>query len=301
MQTYDLLMLAVLGGLTLYGYFKGMAWQIAYIASFVASYFLATRFADQLAPNITFVNPPANKFAAMFIIYVVSSFFVWMIFRVVRKMIDSVKMEGFDHQMGAIIGFVRGVLWCVGLTFFAVTLLPEAQKQMIISSRSGYYIARLLDETDSLFPPEVHQVVGPYLNRLNNELRSNGTTPIAPNQPNNIPPNGAQPNGSQFNNWAANAAGNLIQNAWGQNNAPSNNTNNWGQPPQQQSTNNQQTNNSNWPSWPNSNAPVNQQTGNSPNPNWPSNPFSAQSAGNQPPASAPAATPANPASWAPWP
>ena len=53
MATYDLLMLAILVGLTLYGYFKGMAWQIAYVASFVASYFLAVRFADRIAPYVT--------------------------------------------------------------------------------------------------------------------------------------------------------------------------------------------------------------------------------------------------------
>ena len=93
-------------------------------------------------------------------------------FRVVRKGIDSVKMEGFDHQMGALLGFGRGVLWCVGVTFFAVTLLPATQKQQIVNSRSGFYIARLLDETNSLFPPEVHQIVGPYLNRLETELQS---------------------------------------------------------------------------------------------------------------------------------
>lgn len=172
MATYDLLMLAILVGLTLYGYFKGMAWQIAYVASFVASYFLAVRFADRIAPQITFVNPPANKFVAMAIIYAGASFAIWMIFRVVRKMIDSVKMEGFDHQMGALIGFGRGVLWCVGLTFVALTVvpLPDGAKQQIVNTKSGYYIARLIDETDSLFPPEVHQVVGPYLDRLGDEL-----------------------------------------------------------------------------------------------------------------------------------
>jgi membrane protein required for colicin V production len=174
MATYDLLMLAILIGLTLYGYFKGMAWQVAYIASFVVSYFVATRFADRIAPSITFVNPPANKFVAMLLIYIACSFAVWTLFRLVSKMIDSVKMEGFDHQMGALIGFLRGVLWCVGVTFFAVTLLPATQKQQIIASRSGHYIARLVDETESLFPPEVHQVVGPYLDRLGNELDGNG-------------------------------------------------------------------------------------------------------------------------------
>ncbi|TWT41559.1 CvpA family protein [Botrimarina hoheduenensis] len=181
MQTYDLLMLAILGGLTIYGYFKGMAWQIAYIASFVAGYFVATKYADRLAPSITFVNPPANKFVAMLIIYAVCAFAVWMLFRVVSKAIDSVKMEGFDHQMGAIIGFARGVLWCVGVTFFAVTLLPPSFKQQIIGSQSGRYIARLLDETHSLFPPEVHQIIGPYLDRLENELDGGGA--VANGQP----------------------------------------------------------------------------------------------------------------------
>lgn len=180
MQTYDLLMLAILGGLTIYGYFKGMAWQIAYITSFVASYFVAVRYADRLAPNITFVNPPANKFAAMLIVYAGCAFAVWMLFRIVRKAIDSVKMDGFDHQMGAIIGFARGVLWCVGVTFFAVTLLPPTFKQQIIGSQSGRYIARLLDETDSLFPPEVHQVIGPYLDRLESELGSGAPAAAAP-------------------------------------------------------------------------------------------------------------------------
>ncbi|MEQ8846621.1 CvpA family protein [Botrimarina sp.] len=174
MATYDLLMIAILGGLTLYGYFKGMAWQVAYIASFVASYFVAVRFADRVAPQITFVNPPANKFVAMLLIYVGTSFVIWMLFRMVRNAIDSVKMEGFDHQMGAIIGFARGVLWCVAVTFFAMTLafVPGQMKQQIVASRSGYYIARLVDETDTLFPPEVHQVVGPYLDRLGSELDS---------------------------------------------------------------------------------------------------------------------------------
>lgn len=172
MATYDLLMLAILIGLTLYGYFKGMAWQIAYVASFVVSYFIATRFADQIAPRITFVNPPANKFVAMLLIYAVASFGVWMIFRMVRRVIDSVKMEGFDHQMGAILGFGRGVLWCVGVTFIVLTVLPlpVTQKQQVVNSKSGYYIAQLINKTDSLFPPEVHQVVGPYLDRLENEL-----------------------------------------------------------------------------------------------------------------------------------
>lgn len=273
MATYDLLMIAILVGLTMYGYFKGMAWQIAYVASFVASYFVAVRFADQLAPQITFVNPPANKFVAMLLIYAASSFAVWTVFRVVRRGIDSVKMEGFDHQMGAIIGFGRGVLWCVGVTFFAVTLLPATQKQQIVNSQSGYYIARVLDKTDSFIPPEWHQVVGPYLDRLNSEL-NNGQNG-APAQP------VQQPNG-----WPSGAAASQPASSWGQ---PSVAKPSSGQP------------STAWPSaaqpssWPQS-APA--QSPSRPQPSasdfgWPS--------AAAPPSGGQTGTPAQPASWPQWP
>lgn len=265
MATYDLLMIAILVGLTMYGYFKGMAWQIAYVASFVASYFVAVRFADQLAPQITFVNPPANKFVAMLLIYAASSFAVWTVFRVVRRGIDSVKMEGFDHQMGAIIGFGRGVLWCVGVTFFAVTLLPATQKQQIVNSQSGYYIARLLDETDSLFPPEVHQVVGPYLDRLGNELHAGQNGAAAPaQQPAGWPASGG---GSQpAPSWGQPAAANPQPSGW-----PTNQPSGWPQP---------------------SGAPPNSQP-KATDYGWPS-------ANSQPPAGSPSGTPAQPASWPQW-
>lgn len=204
MQTYDLLMIAVLVGMTLYGYSKGMAWQIAYIASFVASYFVAMRFADRLAPQLTFVGPPANKFVAMLLIYAGTSLAVWFAFRVVDKAIDSVKMEGFDHQMGALIGLGRGTLWCVALTFFALTLpvLTTTQKQGIVGSKSGHYIALLLDKSESIVPPEVHQVIGPYLDRLENELNQGNAPGGAPFQPpQNYPP--AQP--GVFPAWPQNA------------------------------------------------------------------------------------------------
>lgn len=169
MQPYDYLMLFVLGGLTIYGYAKGMAWQIAYLTSFFFSYFVAVKFSDQLAP-IFGDAVPWNKFMAMAAIYIGFSFVTWMIFRNIKGGIDKVRLESFDHQMGALIGAARGVLWCVGITFFAVTLLPDSQKHQVVASQSGRYIAKLLDGADSIMPPEVHQVIGPHLEQLETEL-----------------------------------------------------------------------------------------------------------------------------------
>jgi membrane protein required for colicin V production len=172
MQTYDLLMLFVLVATTLFGYWKGMAWQIASLASLVVSYFAALRFSAQLAPTFG-DTAPLNRFVAMLVIYIVTSFVIWTLFRLVSGAIDKVKLETFDSQMGAMVGAAKGVLLCVAITFFAVTLLPPAQGEAIVNSQSGRYIVALLDKSHSVFPPEVHQIIDPYLNKVEQRLNPN--------------------------------------------------------------------------------------------------------------------------------
>ena len=172
MQTYDLLMLLVLVAATFFGFWKGMAWQVASLASLVVSYFAALRFADQLAPMIS-NHAPWNKFVAMLAIYIATSFVIWTLFRLVSGVIDRVKLDGFDRQMGALIGFAKGVLLAIAITFFAVTILPQNQKDMIIASRTGEYIVRLLDKTHAIVPPEIHEVIHPYVQRIEQRLDPN--------------------------------------------------------------------------------------------------------------------------------
>ena len=168
MQTYDMLMLVVLVAATVFGFWKGMAWQIASLASLIVSYFASLKFAEQLAPLFG-QQAPWNKFVAMFAIYVGASFIIWMLFRFVAGAIDKIKLETFDKQLGAMFGFAKGVLLCIGITFFAVTVVP-AQADAIVGSQSGHYIVALLDKAHSVFPPEIHQAIDPYLNKIEEKL-----------------------------------------------------------------------------------------------------------------------------------
>ena len=54
----------------MFGFWKGMAWQIASLASLVVSYFAALRFSEQLAPMFG-DQAPLNRFVAMLAIYIV--------------------------------------------------------------------------------------------------------------------------------------------------------------------------------------------------------------------------------------
>lgn len=173
MQAYDIMMLVVLGVATLLGFRKGLAWQVASIAAIFVSYLVALRFRDRVAEFIS-ATPPWNTFLAMLLVYIASSLVIWMMFQLVRGVIDRAKLKEFDHHLGAVFGLLKGVVLCVIITLFAVTLLPEDTRHQIIGSRSGLYIARLLDQAHGVMPEEVHEFLHPYIYRLD-ENHGTGT------------------------------------------------------------------------------------------------------------------------------
>jgi membrane protein required for colicin V production len=267
MQTYDLMMLLVLVATTLFGYWKGMAWQIASLASLVVSYFAALRFSAQLAPTFG-ETAPLNRFVAMLVIYIVTSFVIWTLFRLVSGAIDKVKLETFDSQMGALVGAAKGVLLCIAITFFAVTLLPPAQGEAIVNSQSGRYIVALLDKSHSVFPPEIHQIIDPYVNKVEERLNPN-----------------FQPHGNELQGLWPNQAAQSQSPAQPQMNWPQLPQINWPQPPAQPAQSQQPQ--SSWPTsiptaWP----PIQQQSAPQPHGNpsggprepnpFPSGPVSAE-------------------------
>lgn len=200
MEAYDVIMLAILVGLTLFGAWKGLAWQVAYLASIFVSFFVAVRFRGPVSTLIN-TDPPWNKFLAMLILYLGTSLVIWLAFRFVKDIIERVKLKEFDHHAGAVLGLLRGVLWCVIITLFAVTLFGEKQKNSILNSRSGRAIAHLLHNSHGIMPDELDQVLDPYLKPLNERISERlnfpdalkmgterGLFPDRDNEPDRFPP-----------------------------------------------------------------------------------------------------------------
>jgi membrane protein required for colicin V production len=173
MEVYDIIMLVVLVGTTAFGAYKGLAWQVASIAAIVASYYVAMNFRDEVAELID-ASPPWNMFLAMLILYVGTSFAIWMGFRYVSNLLDRVKLKEFDRQLGGLLGFAKGTLFCVIITLFAMTLLGDDHRRQIVQSHSGYYIAVVLDRSHSLMPSELHDVLHPYLHALDDRVDHTG-------------------------------------------------------------------------------------------------------------------------------
>jgi membrane protein required for colicin V production len=179
-QPYDIVMLVVLLGAALWGAWKGLVWQVAALAALLVSAAVAIHFSTPLAPYFSSAEP-WNRFFAMLVLYVLTSLAIWLVFRMVSGIVNRVKLREFDRQMGALFGLAKGVLFCVVITFFAVTL-SESVRQMVLKSYSGYAIARITQKANPILPEDVRAVIGKYIDELDQKLDPN----TQPSQPENI-------------------------------------------------------------------------------------------------------------------
>ncbi len=168
-EGYDLVMIGILAVASVLGYFKGMVWQLAWIAGIFASSFVAFRYGTPLA-SFFGQQAPWNRLAAMLALYAATSIAVWLIFRVISGAINAVQLSAFDHQMGLLLGMAKGVLLCVVVTFFAVTLAP-AYREQIVASQSGRLVAELIVRADVYLPKDVHETVDPFVKQFESELQ----------------------------------------------------------------------------------------------------------------------------------
>jgi len=160
------------------GYFKGIVWQLAWIAGIAASSFLALRFGTALAPFFG-QQAPWNRLIAMLAIYVGTSLAVWLVFRVVSGAINAVHLSAFDHQLGLVFGLAKGALICIVVTFFAVTLAP-AYRHQIVSSRSGRLVAEIIVRADEMLPPTIAEPVQPFVKQFEDQFTATGMGAAAP-------------------------------------------------------------------------------------------------------------------------
>jgi len=169
-QNYDFLMLAVLVGTILFGAWKGVAWQVAALASLVVSAGVAVHCSAPLAPYFS-AQEPWNRFLAMLVLYVLTAGVIWLLFRLVAGIIDRLKLKEFDRQLGALFGLAKGLLYCVIITFFAVTL-SEPARQAVLRSRSGDFIARGIQHANPILPEDVRSWLGKYIDELDEKLHA---------------------------------------------------------------------------------------------------------------------------------
>jgi membrane protein required for colicin V production len=169
-QFYDIVMLVVLAVAVIFGVWKGVAWQVAALASVFVSAAVAIHSSSSISGLFPY-EEPWNRYIAMLVLYVVTAGGIWLLFRLISNIIDRVKLKEFDRQLGAMFGLAKGVLYCVLITFFAVTL-SEPARQMVLVSRSGTLIARGIRNANPILPQDIRTHLGKYIDELDERLHA---------------------------------------------------------------------------------------------------------------------------------
>jgi membrane protein required for colicin V production len=177
MSVYDIAMIIVFLGAIWFGYWKGLAWQVASVAAIVLSYFVAITFPDAISSYIS-AEPPFNRFAAMLILFVGTSLVVWTLFASISKSLKKMELKGFDRQAGALVGAVKGAILCMVITMFSVALLGDRARDAIHDSKTGYYVVHGIDRLPGILPDQLAQYIHSYVETFRgNIVDENGLPP----------------------------------------------------------------------------------------------------------------------------
>jgi membrane protein required for colicin V production len=161
---YDMVMAAFLLFALIRGAMKGIVWQLAAIAAIVLCFYFSGTLSSEIAPMIP-VAAPANRWVAMFLLYVAFSFVSFGLARIVRNAMEKAKFEAFDRHLGAVFGLVKGVAFCLVVTFFVVTYSKEMH-DVVMNSHTAYASAIIMDRLHPVMPEKLHDVLNPYIHSL---------------------------------------------------------------------------------------------------------------------------------------
>lgn len=170
MQAYDIFVLGLLIAAAVWGARRGLAKQLATLASLVLGYMVAMQFRQVVAPLFD-ITPPWNVFAAMLALFMGTSLSIWIVFQLIHSRIQKLGLGNFDTQMGALFGLAKGALIAMIVTMFAVVMLSDHQRGFVLDSVSGWNICRILNQAHAIVPSEWQQAMAPYLDTMNDHAQ----------------------------------------------------------------------------------------------------------------------------------
>lgn len=167
---YDILVLGILVYFTVRGAARGMVWQLAGIAGIVVCFVFADAISAFAGPYVQ-LEPPLNNWVVLFGAYVVFTLISYVVAGQISEFLARVKLREFDRHLGAVFGFVKGVVLSLILTFLVVTMSEDA-RAALKQSRSGIAAAKIVKTVHPylpILPEQLVQALEKYIHLLDDE------------------------------------------------------------------------------------------------------------------------------------
>jgi membrane protein required for colicin V production len=158
---YDLLVLAIIVFFILFGLWKGLAFQVAGIASLILGFLVAIPGSAPIASWFG-STPPLNRFIAAGVLYALVSLGLFLAAFYYREFISKWKLDNWDRHLGGLFGALKGFLLSFALTFFAITCFPGL-RHPILSRPTGKLMAYTMHAFHPLWPAGFHEIIHSYI------------------------------------------------------------------------------------------------------------------------------------------
>ena len=146
MTTFDIIVYSILGLSVLFSLFKGFVKEIFSLLSYLGGYLMASKYQGVFSKVLmeSFSSKPISKVIAFTAIYILTAIIISLMGRVARGFIMSAtQLSGFDRLVGGIVGFAKGVMILVALTF-PLQYFPEVGKKLMKDSQTAPHLAQVL-------------------------------------------------------------------------------------------------------------------------------------------------------------
>ena len=110
-------------------------------------------------------EPPWNKLIAMTILFIAGFIAMWIIRGLLNDAIKAIRLKSADRSLGAVLGFAKGILLCLIITFFLV-IFSDKTRNFALESISGKYFARGIEKISVLIPEDVNEVLTKNIERF---------------------------------------------------------------------------------------------------------------------------------------
>jgi len=144
--TFDIVVCSILGLSLLSSLSKGFVKEVFSLLSYLGGFLLAIKYQGDFALVLTeaISSKPIAKVIAFVIIYVLAYTIISLMGKVIKGMLVSgTKLSMFDRLMGAIVGFGRGMVIVIALTF-PLQFFPEIMRTVTKGSETIPYLVKAL-------------------------------------------------------------------------------------------------------------------------------------------------------------
>ena len=146
MTTFDIVVYSILGLSVILSLFKGFVKEVFSLLSYLGGYLMASKYQGVFS-QLLMESVPSKPIAILIAfagIFIVTAIMISITGRIARGLIMSAtQLSGFDRLAGGVVGFGKGVMIVVAVTF-PLQFFPEISKKLMKGSQTAPQLAKVL-------------------------------------------------------------------------------------------------------------------------------------------------------------